>query len=186
MSKRLGGRDNGGAGDFAGLTNQDFQAPDLIGTVEGWRAWGVPVKLPRYGTSVKLYSVTYREYFWKPRQTMEAKCQGNPLECIKGGRVPGESCSCGFYSAKTLHHLMSMNYHLYDAEEKGYFHVVGQVANWGKVIEGTQGWRAQKSYPVKLFLPFEASHLAKPLADSYGVPVSLKNILTPTNRQEAM
>lgn len=173
--------------EFAGLANQSFKAPDLIGTVEGWRAWGVPSKLPPFGMTPKLYSVTYTEYFWRPRQTMHAMCDAErPGRCRKGGDSPGEECSCGFYSAKTLEHLMSMSYHLYDADAKGYFHVVGQVANWGKVIEGTQGWRAAKSYPVRLFVPFEAVHLAKPLADAYGVPVSLKNILTPVERSEAM
>jgi|SRR4051812_4007729 hypothetical protein len=157
---------------LSGLRDRNFKAPDLVGTVEGWRAWGVPASTARYARPL-LYSVTYTEYFWEPRKLSQAQCK----RC--GDDVPGEKCRCGFYSAKTLPHLMRMTYHQYDADRLGMFHVVGQVANWGKVIEGSQGWRAQKSYPVALYIPFEAHDLAVRLGDTYGVPVKLKNILSP-------
>lgn len=153
--------------------------PDLTDAVEGWRAWGVPRTMPRYGVPPKLYSVTYGNYYWAPRKAMVATCS---YRC-DAEDVPGEQCSCGFYSAKTLEHLMSMGYHQYDAEANGYYHVVGQVANWGKVIEGSQGWRAQKAYPKKLYVPFEAWPLAKPLSKAYGVPVELKNVLVQPERR---
>jgi len=161
---------------FSGLRDRDFQAPDVVGTVSGWRAWGIQADTPRWAHPL-LYSVTYTAYFWEPRKLSQAECR----RC--GEDVPGEKCSCGFYSAKTLAHLMSMTYHQYDAEHNGYFHVVGKVANWGKVIEGSQGWRAQKSYPVALYVPFEAHYLAERLGDTYGVPVRLKNILIPGHRK---
>jgi hypothetical protein len=155
-----------------GLGDQSFRAPDIIGTVEGWRAWGVPANTPRYAVP-KLYSVTWTQFYWSPRQLAQAVCD----KC--GDNVPGEHCTCGFYSAKTFAHLQSMSYHQYDAEAGGMFHVVGQVANWGKVVEGSQGWRSQKSYPAALYVPFEAHYLAARLGDTYGVPVRLKNILVP-------
>jgi hypothetical protein len=61
--------------------------------------------------------------------------------------------------------------------------VLGQVANWGKVIEGTQGWRAELAYPVKLWVPFEAWKIAQALEAGYGVPVGLKNYLKPAARR---
>ena len=155
----------------------DFKVPDLMGTVEGWRAWGVPAELPDYGVPPKLYSVSHVRYFWVPRRVSLAECR----TC--GPDVPGDHCACGFYSAKTLAHLMSMGYHRYDAEASGMFHVVGRVANWGKVKDATQGWRAAKSYPVHLYVPFEAWRLSKPLEEAYGVPVSLKNTLIPVRRK---
>jgi hypothetical protein len=153
--------------------HEDFTVPDLTQAVEGWRAWKVPARLPRYGVAPKLYSVVW-DFFWSPRQVSEAVCE----RC--GENTPGESHVCGFYSAKTLAHLQTMTYHRYDAEADGIFVVIGQVANWGKVIEGSLGWRAQKSYPVQLYVPYEAWPLAKPLSEAYGVPVSLKNFLKPT------
>lgn len=158
------------------IPDPDFEAPDLAGTVEGWRAWQVPVKVPPFGVSPKLHSVTYGSYYWTPRQAMIADCNS----C--GDDAPGENCHCGFYSAKTFDHLMGMSYHWYDAENDGMFKVVGQVANWGKVIEGSQGWRSRFSYPVQLWIPFEAWRLAKPLSTGYGVPVKLVNHLNPGMR----
>jgi hypothetical protein len=157
------------------LPEKDFRVPDIMGCVSGWRAWGVAKDPPDFGTPPKLRSVTYGAYYWAPKRIAEAHCE----RCgeADGPGVPGESCSCGFYSAKTLEHLLSMSYHMYDADSSGCFHVVGQVANWGKVIEGTQGWRSQFSYPVKLYVPFEAWRLTKPLTKAYGIPCALKNTL---------
>lgn len=167
----------------------EFKPPDMIGTVEGWRVWNVSADPQHFGVGPKLYSVSHGDYYWTPRKASYATCPGgffdeesgrpmckqstkdNPIE------VPGEQCSCGFYSAKTLPHLQQMSYHNYDAE-RGSYAVLGQLANWGKVIEGTQGWRAQIAYPAVLYVPFEAARvLAKPLAESYGVPVKLLNLL---------
>lgn len=154
--------------------------PDIAGTADGWRAWGVKSELPADGIPL-LHSVSHGSYVWPPREVQTATCN-------RGGRMyggghgiahtpPGEHCSCGNYSAKTLEHLQSMSYHFYDAEAMGLYHVIGEVANWGKVVEGTQGWRAQHSYPRTLYVPFEAFHLALPLQAAYGVPVKLKNYL---------
>jgi ribosomal protein L37E len=164
------------------VPDPDFKAPDVIGTVEGWRAWGVPANLPDFGVPPKLYSVTHKvkgtPYYWTPRQKARAECRRCGAD-----EVPGEHCACGFYSAKTVEHLMSMRYHEYDADGLGMYHVVGRVANWGKVIECSSGWRSAFSYPVHLYIPFEAFELAKPLQAAYGVPVSLKNHLKPVRRR---
>lgn len=152
----------------------EFKAPDMLGTLEGWRCWRTPFK-PKGYERPKLYSVSHTDYYWLPRQFARAEC-----DRCGGEDTPGESCSCGFYSAKTLEHLMTMPYHHYDLEEgrdKGYVIVLGKLANWGKVIEGSQGWRSEKAYPVKLWLPFEAHHLIVPIRETYGVPVKLFNVL---------
>jgi hypothetical protein len=165
--------------DLAKLTpareKRAFSVPDLIQAVEGWRAWAVSSTPPRYGGVPVLRSVSYAEHFWPPRSPMQAVC--NRRKHNDAEVIPVEGCSCGFYSAKTLNHLLKMRYHRYDADASGFFHVVGQVANWGKVIEGTQGWRAAISYPVKLLVPFEAWRLVEALEDAYGVPVELSNTL---------
>lgn len=154
---------------LVGLNDQEFRAPDMIGCVEGWRAWSVDIELPKYGLPPKLESVTF-SYYWAPRVKARADCE----KC--GADVPGEHCSCGFYSAKNLDHLRSMAYHSYDPQ-RGTVSVVGRLACWGKVIEGTQGWRSEFAYPVELYVPFEAHKLAKPLSNGYGIPVKLLNLL---------
>lgn len=151
----------------------DVKMPDVVGVVEGWRTWKVAA--PAYGMPPKLYSVTHGGYYWLPRQRAQAECP----KCERAGlTIPTQSCTCGFYTAATFEHLMSMPYHFYNSEAGDYWSVVGVVANWGKVIPGTQGWRSQFAYPARLYVPFEAARLiAKPLKDTYGVPVKLLNTL---------
>lgn len=168
---------------IAGLHDAGFMAPDVVGTVEGWRAWRVDPEPPAYGTAPKMMSASM-SYIWAPRQKARAECS----KCVDQdpssvNALPGETCTCGFYSAKTLDHLRSMGYHSYDPEY-GQVAVVGQLANWGKVIEGSQGWRSEFAYPAMLFVPFEVWRLAMPLVKAYGVPVKLLNLLDPTKRPE--
>lgn len=154
---------------LTGLGDEKFKAPDLIGTVEGWRAWRLSLEVPPFGNCPKLYSASFG-YYWAPRQRARAECH------IDTTHVPGETCSCGFYAAKTLGHLRTMGYHSY-VEGSGHITCVGRLAMWGKVIEGTQGWRGEYAYPVTLYLPFEGWRLGKPLREGYGVPVRLLNLL---------
>lgn len=151
------------------VPDPDFEVPDLIGTVEGWRAWKVARELPLYNTAPKLYSATAKLYYWIPRQRMEAECK-KTRPCSETVGVPGENCRCGFYSAKNLDHLKDMGY-----ERRGVnrntITVVGRIANWGKVIEGSQGWRSQYAYPIEIFVPFQALGLGRAISEAYGVPV---------------
>jgi hypothetical protein len=157
--------------DVTKMEDPKFKAPDIIGTVEGWRAWVVQKEMPRFGVPIKLESAVH-SFYWTPRQIAVATCD----TC--GEDVPGEMCSCGFYSARDLDHLLSMPYYRYE-QDADTFRIVGRVANWGKVVPGTLGWRAQKSYPVTLYVPFEfARDFAKPIKESYGVPVLMKNFLS--------
>jgi hypothetical protein len=165
------------ASKLRGLTDRAFQAPDLAQAVEGWRAWATDLEPPPYGVTPKLHSATW-DYVWTPRVKARAHC-GKGCEDSEFG-LPGETCSCGFYSAKTLEHLRSMGYSRYN-ENSGTITVVGQLACWGKVIEGSQGWRSEFAYPVKLYVPYEAHRLAKPLREGYGVPVKMLNLLDPAS-----
>jgi hypothetical protein len=76
-----------------------------------------------------------------------------------------------------------MGYHGYD-ENSDTVCVVGQLANWGKVIEGTQGWRAEFAYPAVIYVPFEAWRLGAPIKKAYGVPVKLLNLLDPAKHPD--
>jgi hypothetical protein len=172
---------------LTGLLNDVFEAPKLDkgsgeedGYVEGWRTWKVSRQLPLYGASVKLQSATFGDFFWTPRVKSRAECDRCDQEDPETGElsgVPGEACGCGFYSAKSLEHLREMGY-IGACTNDEYTSVVGKLANWGKVIEGSQGWRAEYAYPVELYLPFDAMRLGPALKKSYGVPVRLMNVLT--------
>lgn len=148
--------------------------PDQVAVEYGWRAWGVRKKETDAGLTL-LQSINGGKHgqpelpFWQPRVPMEAVCKHDH-------EVPTEQCKCGLYSAKTLDHLMTMH-HYYNYDPARMFKVIGKVALWGKVIEGTQGWRATYGYPSELYLPFEAWHLHNDLREAYGVPIYLKNFL---------
>lgn len=155
------------------IPDPNFTVPDLSEAVEGWRTWRV--EEPAYGVGPKLFSVSHSSYYWWPRKAAEAEC----IHCAQWDDVPGQRCSCGFYSARTLEHLLSMSYHFYNSEY-GQWGVVGQVANWGRVVPGDQGWRSQFSYPVCLYVPFEAARILGPaLQETYGVKVKMLNVLKP-------
>lgn len=160
-------------------TETGDRAPDELGTVTGWRAWRVD-RQPDENGQVLLRSVSFG-YSWVPFEKARASCD----RCLSTDHTdrdctPGEHCSCGFYTARTLSHLRSMGYHSYHSEHDGDITIVGRVANWGKVIPGTQGWRAEYAYPELLFVPFEVARtIAKPLSNTYGVPVALMNLLDP-------
>lgn len=151
------------------LLDEPMDVPEMPGTIIAWRAWRVEGKLPDFGVPPRMYSVAHGDYFWPHRQHVEALCSKDQ------SHVPGQGCSCGLYAAKSRSHLLSLGYPGY---AQPHFTVIGEVAMWGKVIEGSKGWRAQYSYPRRLFVPYEAHHLVKPLMDGYGVPVRLDNWLT--------
>lgn len=107
-------------------------------------------------------------------------------EVIHDPRCPGELCSCGFYTAATRDDLIRYAYPRMAAKHIGTRRgglkivgaAIGQVALAGKVIPGRQGWRAEKAWATKLYLPTMHYKLAQPLADQYGVEVEFENILT--------
>jgi hypothetical protein len=54
---------------------------------------------------------------------------------------------------------------------------IGEVALVGKVIRGTQGWRAERARPLRLWVPYEHWRLVRKLAQTYRVPVGLTDTL---------
>jgi hypothetical protein len=163
---------------IAGLAMDSVRVPNQVGPEVGWRAWNLKRELPHFGNAPRLESATHA-YTWIPKVAARAYCP-HEEEDENGERnhVPGETCSCGFYSAKTLNHLRQLGYSNYD-ENSEWITIVGELSLWGKVIEGSQGWRAEFAYPKRLFLPFEAWKLARPIQKAYGVKVSLLNLLDP-------
>lgn len=155
---------------------------EQLGEVIGWRAWYIvdtPVgpRLKSLGSGGPISNTE-----WMPGNIEVAECPhglghrvGNNVPFDE--QVPVGSCSCGFYAAVSREHLISLNhYHLYDIDH-GRPKCIGQIAMSGKVIPGTQGWKAQEVWPVKLYVPFEFWRYVKPLQEAYGIPVELSRTL---------
>lgn len=167
---------------------EDLQVPDVIGEVIGWRSWYVY----QQGSMVRLASLKsghHAETIWTPGQWMQAECAKVnylihkephlPVDMLEplvhrsaGVRLPVESCTCGWYAAVSREHLVSLGYNRYTSSD---LRVIGEVGMAGKVIRATQGWRAERVRPVRLYLPYEKWQLARVLEDTYGVPVELSN-----------
>jgi hypothetical protein len=158
-----------------------FIVPDVVGEVVGWRAWQVvgDERLPL------LASVTHAGTRWHASRWTHGTC-GDSLRCpdSEDGRVPGEHCSCGLYAGRDRRQLVDLGY----GREHGSYPgrvlaamtelrpiLVGQVGLTGKVIPGSQGWRAEKGRIVKLHVPFHHWRYVKALRDLYGCEVVLDN-----------
>jgi len=157
--------------------------PDYIGELLGWRVWHVRNAYdPKRATLHSLGSGGPQHASeWKPGKLMEAYCARNHT-----GGVPEKACSCGFYSAKTEEHLLSMNYHRgLDFDDPENVLVIGEVLLQGKVIPGTQGWRAQRARPKTILVPYSRWKVANALKNRYpGVTVKLYNFHKPAKGGE--
>jgi len=137
--------------------------PDVIGEVTGWRVWRVlhprepeKIRLQSLGSGGKVHSV-----IWTPGKIMEAFCSGQHTP-------PAEKCSCGFYAARTREHLLSMHYHSgFDYDDPTAVLAVGTVKMQGKIIPGTQGWRAQRVRPERVMILPSRWRVVKPLRAMY-------------------
>jgi len=138
--------------------------PDQIAPLIGWRGWLV---LP-HPQGACLWSIVYPQAWPAGRATI-AGCPH------RAWRHPiSERCTCGIYAA---HHLEDVVRHLVapPADVPVRF-AVGEVALWGRVIEGEHGVRASHAYPQRLILldadGSDDAELLTPHLARYGVPVT--------------
>ena len=150
----------------------DVRVPDVVGEIIAFRAWKVIGDNP---SLPMLASVTHGTTIWHPGHWTLATCNGRDYcPASKDHGIPGESCSCGLYAALDREHLVTkMGYGREHQNGPPVF--VGEVALSGKVIPGTQGWRAERGRIARLFVPFHHWKLVEPLEELYGIPVQLDN-----------
>lgn len=135
------------------MSEPDFYAEEFI----GWRGWRIHGK--------RLVSVNGGEV-WEPGEPFTATCQ-------KGRRhkhVPWTACSCGIYVTKTLKKLRANGYHNEGA--------LGQVAVWGHMVDGGDGYRAEFAIPKIIYVPHLSWRVGEILEAEYGVPVHPLNPYT--------
>jgi hypothetical protein len=119
--------------------------------IVGWRSW--------YVTDGRLSSLTF-DHKWPVGKELVARCNETKH------RPPYQRCGCGVYALKSLEILRRSSY--FNGE------CFGQVALWGKVIEGEDGYRAEFAYPKALYVSYLNYRLVEPLS-VYGVPVRVLN-----------
>ena len=156
---------------------EPIEAPDFAEAIEAWRVWRVVRKKDGYtlGSVIK-------PTLWPVGQAFVAECLRTSALATwfrrKRGQaapVPDADCECGIYAAwlpDIRHHLTDMP----QASSVG--RVLGQVSLWGTVIECERGFRAARAYPLRIYVPLDASlhsdcgwdDLVAGL-EVYGVPV---------------
>jgi len=151
--------------DHECMIGEGIVVPDVIGEITAFRSWEIDE-----ATGLLLSLNGER---WKPDGWLIADCKTHLLGHTVSN-IPVEGCTCGIYAAKTREHLADMSYNRY---HPGMKRVIGEVALAGKVIPGTQGYRALKARPTKIFVPYEYWQLVALLEHTYKIPVELDNTL---------
>jgi hypothetical protein len=149
-------------------------APDYIEPVVGWRIWYV---FGGCGSS-RLMSIYYRSR-WPVGSPLVASCRCIQIPIWPFNRskheAPGERCTCGIY-AGTLD--VVRRYLPEHPAAQRMTPVIGRVSLWGIVREHDDGWRAERAYPQRLYVPEvacntgEMEDLLKAL-NAYCVPVDV-------------
>lgn len=127
--------------------------PDVPEAILGWRTWRVGRRAQRRAELV----APLAQVVWPARRPMVATCGA------RDHAPPGDRCRCGLYA---VHDPGTLEWGPSD------FEVLGVVALWGQVVEGTRGWRASHGYPRFLVTgPAIPAEQRAALARRYGVPV---------------
>lgn len=167
--------------------------PDYAEPVEAWRVWRVSMRQGR----VVLQSL-FAGAIWEPVVPLVASCSGGRRSRWAPWRkrphdhaAPELDCRCGIYGVRSVAAARSYleTPPLLCRDDR----VIGRVALWGDVVEGSSGWRASHAYPIELFLPAPAAGRSGPrqrayvdeillALEAYGVPVDLvaPTALTPS------
>lgn len=128
-------------------------APDLASPVLGWRTWRVGRRAQRRAELIAPLAAVP----WPPGRAMVASCGST------SHTPPGDRCRCGLYAAGDPG---TLDWGPSETE------VLGVVALWGRVVEGSRGWRASHAYPRFVVTgPAIATEQRSALARRYAVPV---------------
>ena len=142
------------------MSTSIVEIPDRVSAIQAWRAWKLQVTPMQKPSSifrvlaepkVELVSLNYPpKDIWPSAHPLEAQCLNfrsvdEEWDRLVGANhtIPDEHCTCGIYAVKSL------------AAAAHYGGIVGTVLLWGKVIEATDGFRAQYAYPGTLYLSEE-------------------------------
>jgi hypothetical protein len=157
-------------------------APDFAAPVLGWRAWLV---LQR-SDGVRLASVA-QPTLWPLREELVGTCLAHPRlpflrrHARRRHEAPSPACTCGIYAATDPDVAGPYVFRQLISRRGLVTRVIGLVSLWGRVLACERGWRAERGYPARIYVPIpaqdpgkwrHADDLALSLAE-YGVPVDI-------------
>lgn len=153
--------------------------------VIGWRGW----KIARNADGEPRLNSPLFPLTWEPGEVMVATCRttrtddratveyhgpgaidlpderpGMRISPVKG--CGGGGHGCGFYAGRTRAHLTQhLGYARYTEDDPS---VIGEVQMAGKIIMATNGYRAERVWPVRIYVPYEFWRLQVELDAAYG------------------
>lgn len=161
-----------------------IEAPEYASPVVGWRMWSIALVRGRHRLASPLFRAV-----WPATEELRAVCDTKDHWRWRRRRrehvVPVERCGCGLHAMSAPGHLST--YILPPASAQIVRRALGRVSLWGRVIEGSCGWRAAAAFPAEIWLPQadsggrrieDVEAIAMDLAD-YGVPVHVCDAMTP-------
>jgi hypothetical protein len=145
--------------------------------IRGFRWW-------RFHPRGSLHSPYRGGYTWR-RGANEAFCfdhrrftRWRPRDVDHRRGVPEVACACGFYGVSAIEELdvglARLNgVHISHSASSAMRLVLGIVAGHGRVLIGTQGWRAERAAVKALFVPPDANFRValEKVRENYGVPL---------------
>jgi hypothetical protein len=141
-------------------TGAGLGVPDVPDAVLGWRTWRIGRRAQRRAELIAPLAGSA----WPARRPLVASCGS------RDHTPPGVGCGCGLYAVADPGVLE------WGPSEH---EVLGAVALWGQVVEGTRGWRASHGYPRFVVTgPAIATEQRAALARRYGVPVLRSEVPT--------
>lgn len=158
-----------------------MNVPDYIEPVVGWRVW----RVARDRERLVLLSGVFDD-LWEPGCEAVAFCKRG-----RRHRAPVKRCSCGVYA---LREPAGLARYLVGRDDRDVVHrVIGLVALWGRVVEADGGWRAERAYPTRIWVPLRRTNGAEAPAmevllalERYGVELEPLSVQRPARLAAAL
>ena len=170
------------------------EAPLYVEPILGWRTWQLDTDADRGSLPIGQFRprgwipgtdqaavteesgqfrlVSGGATVWRPRERLTACCRA-----ARDHKAPDPKCMCGIYAARTHQILRGMGYAA-GPDDHYAPDLVGELWLWGRMMVSDEVLRAEFAYPKRLVVPYLRWRWARPLEETYGVPVEIRNPFT--------
>jgi hypothetical protein len=108
--------------------------------VRGWRVWRLGTyepRAPHRAQEIFLRSCVFGDY-WPASEPIRARCRQHAHPVL--------TCECGIYAVASREQAVEWAYWALEHVPNPF--VIGEVQLWGRVLQYTEGYRAEYAYPL--------------------------------------
>jgi hypothetical protein len=114
----------------------------------GWRMWDIlPDSMPRLQSLSNAKGVA-----WEPMVPQIGTCNSRDPSEITDHSCPSWEHRCGVHAVKELPQVKKWGAPCVGRTSK-YVRIIGEIDLWGRVLEYSEGFRAEWGYPKKMYVP---------------------------------